>query len=53
MDDLETNKKIPPPLNMAQSRVGSEISHLNEVEKTFDAIYKADHSRIVLVKKDG
>lgn len=41
MDDTESSKKYPTALGMAASRVGSEISHLNDGEKTFDAMYKA------------
>ena len=48
MDDLDIIKKVPPPLNVAQSRVGSEVSNFNDVEKTFDAIYKA-HDQIVIM----
>lgn len=40
MDDSDQSKKYPPPLPV-NSRIGSEVSHLNDVEKTFDAIYKA------------
>ena len=40
MDDSDSSKKYPTPLGIA-SRLGSEVSHLNDVEKTFDAIYKA------------
>ena len=38
MEDSESSKKLPTPLGFG--RIGSEVSHLNDVEKTFDAIYK-------------
>ena len=40
MEDSDSSKKYPTPLGIG-SRIGSEVSHLNDVEKTFDAIYKA------------
>lgn len=40
MEDSDSARKYPVPLGIGGSRIGSEISHLNDVEKTLDAIYK-------------
>ena len=40
MEDNDSGRKYPIPLGIGGSRIGSEISHLNDVEKTLDAIYK-------------